>query len=233
MAIAFDSAAGLTGGAGITTLDQTLNNAAGDLLVVGCSSNNNSTHTVTYNGVTATQVASVVSGGRKASLHILAAPATGSHTLNFSIDSSSTVMRVASATYSGCKQSGQPDASNTGSDSTTPFDISVTTATNNCWVVGWFVDTDGSAVAAGTGTTRRTSAAQAGIIGDSNAAITPAGSASLQATGTSSDISMQIIVAISPTPPTSIKTFNGLAYASTKTVDGVAIASVKTWGGLA
>lgn len=32
---------------------------------------------------------------------------------------------------------------------------------------------------------------------------------------------------------TSIKTFNGLAYASTKTVNGLAIASVKTWNGLA
>jgi hypothetical protein len=30
-----------------------------------------------------------------------------------------------------------------------------------------------------------------------------------------------------------IKTFNGLAYASTKTVNGLAIASVKTWNGLA
>ena len=36
-----------------------------------------------------------------------------------------------------------------------------------------------------------------------------------------------------PPPSTSIKTFNGLAYASTKTKNGLAVASIKTANGLA
>jgi len=38
---------------------------------------------------------------------------------------------------------------------------------------------------------------------------------------------------IAPPVTSAIKTFDGLAYASTKTVKGLAIASVKTWNGLA
>lgn len=58
-------------------------------------------------------------------------------------------------------------------------------------------------------------------------AITPAGTPSAN---NGIRISMRAIV---PSNTSAIKTFLGLAYASTKTVDDLALASVKTWEGLA
>lgn len=51
--------------------------------------------------------------------------------------------------------------------------------------------------------------------------------------GSSGSISVQWMGLVETQVTTSIKTFDGLAYASTKTVNGLAIASVKTFDGLA
>ena len=51
-------------------------------------------------------------------------------------------------------------------------------------------------------------------------------------TGTTNNQYWDMITPTNPFPTTNIKTFDGLAYASTKTVDGLALASVKTWCGL-
>jgi len=70
---------------------------------------------------------------------------------------------------------------------------------------------------------------------DGNAAITPAGSTTLNLTKVGSALWAGLIATFKPyvAPTTDIKTINGLAIASVKTINGLAIASVKTWNGLA
>lgn len=232
MAIVFDAAAGVTTAVTATSVSHshTCTGSNGILFAVGYSNSTSGTLTATYNSVAMSSIVTA-SNGIKITLFYLVNPATGANTLAVNWDGAATVLRVASASYTGAAQTGQPDSSTSGTDATSPFRISTTTVADNSWTIAAFGDNGGSALTVEAGTTNRAgSGTSTLVLGDSNAAKTPAGSVELGCTGTSGGV--QVIASFSPTPPTSVKTVNGLARASVKTVNGLAIASIKTINGL-
>lgn len=144
---------------------------------------------VTYNAVAMTQLPTVSPVGTPADrcvyLFYLIAPATGANNVVVSA-SSSIVIKGLSASYTGAKQSGVPDASanNTGT-SVTSITTSVTVVAANSWTILVGKNSFGAPVA-GTGSTQRQNANDFGIF-DSNGPLA-AGSRSMQLTiGTSSN----------------------------------------------
>jgi hypothetical protein len=171
-------------------------------------------------------------------LYYLIAPATGAGTVN----TNGIGTKGCGAQYTGCAQSGIPDATAKASNSTTSITASTTTIADNCWVymAGGGEWSNISSLSAGSGSTKRGEASSSGsfFIGafDNNAAKTPPGSVSMAYSiggGTSSPGCAYVTASFAPAPTTAIKTWNGLAYASVKTVDGLAVASVKNINGLA
>lgn len=189
----------------------------------------------TYNGVSMTEITSTSSGDTtsRISLFYLLAPATGTHDVVGS-SSSNFYIQATSASYTGASGT-QPDASNSATDATSPYDIAVTTIADNCWYIGCAANGLGNAVAVGTGTTNRGGAGSTACLADGNTAKTPAGSAALQWTGTG--LHGLIIASFKPgtqvVGPANVKTYNDIASASTKTRNGTALASIKTLNGTA
>lgn len=170
MAIAFDAAAN-GGGTGYTHTCSGTNR----FMYFSVNGGGTSTTGVTYNGVSATKIDE---SATKYSHWYLINPASGSNT----VATTPTSPALCSSSYTGVKQSGQPDATtaiveHTNSQSET---VSVTTVADNCWVLMTFGDNNQGTISAGANTTLRTSASNVGQgILDSNAAKTPAGSVSL------------------------------------------------------
>lgn len=159
-------------------------------LVVGVVANTADTVTgATYSGVSMTLVDKGTSSGRWNYLFYLSAPATGANNIVVS-SSESTFIEVNSASYTGVSQSGQPEVfgKNTTAGAATSKSLSLTTVTDNAWMVMSGAGQSGS-LAAGSSTTLRGT----GLIGamlDSGGAVTPAGSRTLTVTqGSSSDMS--------------------------------------------
>lgn len=134
---------------------------------------------VTYNGVSLTRINTVANSNRMY-LYYLIAPATGANTLVVTASSSGGLMRSSPVSYSGVDQTSPIDANGTGTGSTTTMDISLTSTTDNCWMVAVNENSSGEPTAS-TGTVKRTSSSGGGYgFLDSNSAVTPAGSYTLQ-----------------------------------------------------
>ena len=99
-------------------------------------------------------------------LYYIIAPSLGANDV-VTTTSSSTTIYADSLSYTGAKQSAQPNAFNsqTGT-SVLPFYTSVTTTDDNCWLVG-FIRSTGAQVA-GTDTTFRGGVNSTAQIADSN-----------------------------------------------------------------
>lgn len=169
-------------------------------LIVGIwSQSGDAVTSVTYNSVAMTQAVKLAMTGSAAGqyiyLYYLLNPATGTNTV--AATSSGVGIDGASTSYTGVKQSGQPDATGTNvSTATTSLTTSLTTIADNCWLVGFAYT--GSTQTAGTNTTLRGSPV-AGILCmiDSNSAQTPAGSKSMNVTQASNFAGM-VMASISP-----------------------------------
>ncbi len=150
------------------------------LLVIGIySTNSNDVASVTYNSVACTFINRVVvTGGQEIYLYYLLNPATGANNVVVTATSGNLQGYGAATSYTGVKQSAQPDASATNqSASTTSLTTSVTTTADNCWLVGFAY---GQTASAGTGTIFRSEPVNDVLfMMDSNGATTPAGSDSL------------------------------------------------------
>lgn len=169
------------------------------ILLVGVrgTSTNGSITGVTYNGVAMTEVTRVLETGGNIYIYLfyLIAPATGANDIVISSSSSALITGV-SASFTGVKQSGQPDAFDTNSGAS-PLTTSLTSVADNCWGIMLAQDNNGT-VTAGTGSTS--------IVQDnfnalelfrySSNPITPAGNFSMQVTG--SNTYATIIVSIAP-----------------------------------
>lgn len=153
---------------------------------------------VTYNGVAMTQVGKVVNAGTEALyLYMLVAPASGTNNIVAS-KTGSELIQLGAASYTGAKQTGQPDASTTNTGSGTSLTTSVTTVADNSWLILSAKHT--GAASAGTNTTLRIDQSGNGqaSIYDSNAAQTPAGSKSLQTTTGASQTYAHVMASFSP-----------------------------------
>jgi hypothetical protein len=181
MAIAYDATS-----VGTQVNDSTLSwshtcTGSNRILFVSCMSNTSDDLTgVTYNSVSMTQVGKIQlpSSGRWQYLYYLIAPATGSNTITVTA-SGTTFLQGTATSYTGAKQSGQPDSSNTNSGTSTSITASTTVVASNCWLVMGSGDNVGGE-SAGAGTTLRNST-NGNAISDSNATVST-GSQSLALT---------------------------------------------------
>jgi hypothetical protein len=174
---------------------------------------------ITYNGVSMTQIGKVINAQvESVYLYYLVAPASGTNNIVMS-KTGTDLGYVLGVSYTGAKQSGQPDASITN-DATqeTTTTTSVTTVTDNCWTLLMMKST-GTGNSAGTGTTLRLDGPGNDSTGiyDSNAAITPAGSTSLIVTG-GNDFRATVMAAFSPVAGTN---YPITAEAGTFTLTGI------------
>ena len=123
-------------------------------------------------------------------------PASGAHNVVVSASGTSLIGGMA-VSYTGAKQSAQPDAFATNSSSgATSITTSVTTVANNCWTV-LYSKIDGTAITAGTGSTQRVNNTGKALF-DSNSALTPAGSKSMTLTDAASPHWGVVMASFSP-----------------------------------
>lgn len=155
---------------------------------------------VTYNGVSMTFVQKQLMGGAAAGQYIyeyiLAAPASGSN--NVVVTSSANLGGYISAvSYTGAKQTGQPDNSaKQALTGVTTITTNLTTVADNCWLVGYAYHN--GTVVAGTATTLRGGSVNVLQTMDSNGAKTPAGSYGLNTTRSPADFAGHVIASIAP-----------------------------------
>lgn len=235
MAIAFDATA--NGTVNPSTSLTFAHTCTGTNLILFVSVISNSGATVssmTYNSVAMTQLDTRVdAGGNNGELWYLIAPSTGSNNVVINM-SGNVAIGAASSSYTGVKQSAPAVFGNARADSATSVSKSLTSTVDNSWIVAGVTNNfAATSWTAGASTTFRSAAQWAGFC-DGNAAITPAGSATLNANlGSSASLMMfAAIIAVPPSGPTNLKTFNGLATASVKTINGLAIGSVKSVNGM-
>lgn len=188
MAVAYDSSSqGFTGGTS-GSFSHTCSGSNRYLFVVSASV----VSAVEYNGVSLTLLTTYTPpsyGGNQAPILKvwgLADPATGANNVTFTTSAATTVV---ASSYTGASSS-QPDALNTGetgADLATEITNTVTTITDNSWLVGFIGGSanSGRSLVGGTSTTLRQSSSDGGgsqpaiAIVDSNAAKTPVGGYSL------------------------------------------------------
>lgn len=211
MAIALGN---VTDGAQATGATYTLShNSNGDILWVGLFGDTSDTLTsITYNGVAMTlvQKLGVGFGDRWIYLYYLLNPASGANNLviNFS---GSTAAKAICVSYTGAKQSGQPDASNSWNDAfVASISHSVTTTADNCWMI-FIAKTNGAGTpSAGTGSTSRGGSNSFALF-DSNGPITPAGAYSMDCSVGGSAVWASAMASFAPAvsiqPPRSMHQF--------------------------
>lgn len=190
MAIALDAAVNGGLGIGVTSLTWSHTCTGSDrILFVGAFGDfaTDAITGATYAGAAMTLVDKrQITGDRWVYLFYRIAPATGANNVVVSANASIAIGGD-SASYTGAKQSGQPDASATNvAGAATSITTSVTTIADNCWTILLAKNNGGGDPSAGTGSTRRAFGNEMGIF-DSNAAITPAGAYSMQVTANSSN----------------------------------------------
>ena len=203
MAIAFDAYTQIVTGSGTSqTLAHTCT-GTDRFLVVGVLKQGNTNVTgVTYAGVAMTFACglknSLASANELVELWVLANPASGSNNIIASFAAAGTSV-LSATSFTGCAQTGQPDSSNTlaQGSATTSYSVSTTTIADNSWLVGYFRANSGTFTAGSNTTIRETGFTQIKMT-DSNAAMTPAGSYSQNATLSSSLTGNMLIISISP-----------------------------------
>jgi hypothetical protein len=98
-------------------------------------SNDRTVTGVTYNSVALAYIRSDLQGAYyRSTIYYLIAPDTGAHTVAVTLSESVSRVLGGVVSYTGAKQSGQPDAHNGASGSDATPTVSVTTITDNCWV---------------------------------------------------------------------------------------------------
>jgi len=236
MAIAFDNATVSNGSTSALTFNHTIGaNGTNRIVFVGGTIDGSKTITgATYGGTSMTLIDSQPSSTTTDYLFYLLNPPTGTSSVVLT-GSGTAFIYGGAVSYSGVKQSGQPDnKAKTSTTSGTSLTNSLTTVADNCWTVMSFGNA-ASGVTAGTGETSRLSSNGQFMMADSAGPISPAGSYSMTTTYDSSGGNQIGTVMASFAPyvaPTNIKSINGLAYASIKNVNGLATASMKNFNGL-
>jgi hypothetical protein len=200
MAITFDNnlSASISSGSS-QTVSFTVGSSSNSYLVVGIIIQGGFTCTgVTYGGVSMTQLTSVsasgVTSGETNYLFGLASPASGANNIVASYSGTST-NAVSASSFAGAQSTTAVEGSNTATGSSNPASVSVTTITNNDWLVGFARGQ--SNTTAGTNTTIRGVATNINMM-DSNGAQTPPGSFSLNFTDLSNNAWAAMAIALQP-----------------------------------
>lgn len=165
MAIAFDAAASATTTA-VTSLtySHTCTGTSLILIVAAFCNQSNTITGVTYNGNAMTNVNTSINSTDRIGLYYTLGPATGAHNVVISISGSSSGLSGNSESFTGVKQSAQPDASTTAAQSATPKTTSLTVVAANSWCVVAGRDSGSGGTTASTNCTDRgMSTAQVGM----------------------------------------------------------------------
>jgi len=188
MSLAFDTKTGFTFNLSASNITYSHTCSGSDrILFVGVSvRSNRSVTSVTYNGVSMTQAGSTSgTSGILNYLFYLINPASGSNTVSVTQSSADTITSC-SISYTGAKQSGQPDATSSGGPTTTTsYSQSVTSVADNAFAVLYGNANAGAALTAGANTTIRNQpevSFTGAFLVDSTAAKTPAGTFTLNVT---------------------------------------------------
>lgn len=184
MSIALGSVLTSAGTTSVSSFTYAFNNVAGNIVWVASGVHTNDVETgVTYGGQAMTLAVKnndVLGGGRWAYLWYLVSPPTGSNNVVITASGTMDVLESTAVSYSGAKQTGQPDSTATNTSSSgTSLTASLTTVADNSWAIIVSRNEAVSAPSAGTGVTQRGSVRTQFFIGDSNGALTPAGSHSM------------------------------------------------------
>jgi hypothetical protein len=146
---------------------------------------------VTYNGAAMTLAGNVlVNSGNRIRYWILSAPTAGTHNVVITAPGHGTIYADA-ITYSGCAQSGQPVATNTGQTTNTSITVAVDAGQANCWVTALARNNTGT-MSASTGL-----ALNSDIIYDSNGTVAT-GSQNYKINDTVNNALGLIVAAIAP-----------------------------------
>lgn len=171
--IAYDATSQGTYGASPLTFAHTCT-GTNRILFVNTITDTDTVTGVTYGGVAMTLIAKSTypGAGRKGtSLFYLIAPTSGTN--NIVITASSGSVGGAGISYTGAKQTGQPDSSNTkaqGSSEAT-MAIATTVVASNCWEIATSCDNQGSGGTGLNGAVVKQTSGQGMIFGDSNAIV--------------------------------------------------------------
>ncbi|HEY6021884.1 MAG TPA: hypothetical protein VIY48_19070 [Candidatus Paceibacterota bacterium] len=164
-------------------------------LFVNVLDQNSSTSSVTYGGVSMSLLVSLnssnISAGETCYFYGLANPASGSNNLVVTYTGANTIILDASS-YTGAQQTTPIEASNTHSGNTASESASVTTLTDNDWLVGFA--RAATTITAGSNTSLVTNNSSRDFI-DTNAAQTPAGTHSMSFTSSGPNNNTAITVA--------------------------------------
>lgn len=188
MAIAYSTSGAFYQSTSAASATVTINYAGGTdgILVAFLLTNGaNNVTNVQWNGTGLTQIGSALKASGDTvwlSAWYLVAPASGNYNLvaNFGTNTRAVIY---GGFYTGAKQSGQPDASNSGNQSGNPHTLNVTTVADNCWIMtADCAPNRGTFSSSSNFTQRQDVAAQETIFGDSNGALTPAGSKTVSVT---------------------------------------------------
>lgn len=237
-AIAFDTAQVVLGGASGSPLEwsHTVTGSNPFLLVVNDSTTppTNNYSAISYNSVAMTS--QVLQAGDSnwgaCAIWSLGNPSTGANTVSCTF-TGTVGFYNGSASYSGCQSSSTPDnkGGQGAASHASPEDFSLTSVADNCWHIAWFQAAD-VALVAGTGTTSRATNDTFERWLDNNAAITPAGSNTLQCTWVAGNNRVMVVgVTIAPfsaAGPTNLKSLDTNLKANIKSYNTNLIANVKS-----
>ena len=230
-AIAYDNAgAQMTNSGQTNTLSFTVTGSDTFLSHFGFSENSTITG-VTYNAAAMTDCGAHVNNSY---MFYLINPATGAHNaVSTQAASVGGTHYLGLVSYTGAKQSAQPDATGTSvPGSGTSISISVVTTVANCMVTAGFLMDTNTSPTAGANTTVRCSAGgnTSGGNADSGTAVAAIGSFTLTVTH-SSAAHRAIGMSIAPIPaagPANLKSFDGNLAANIKSIDTNLIANIKS-----
>lgn len=197
--IAFDATAQATGtGSTSLTFAHTVTGTDRFLTIGFVHGNTTTLSSVTFNDDACSSVDLVqIQANTQLHMYSLIAPDTGTNNVVITV-SGSTTIRAVSASYTGVSQTGQPDADNkVGPVTTATASVAVTTTVDNSWAVATAFG--GSGINPGTNwTARNEDALGRTLIGDSGAAITPAGSYTMGVQDNPSDNTGIVIASFAP-----------------------------------
>lgn len=208
-----------------------------DLLVFGDSHlavTDRTVDVVTFNTDPLTVVRSDVQGGKsRATIYYMVAPDTGSaYSVAVTYSGNSTYGCGGVVSYSGAKQTGQPDAHNGATGGAGNATVDVTTSADNCWV---FSVIQGNGLLTGDNT-ERWDVVQFGTISgggsDTNAVKTPAGAQTMSWTIGVSDDWALAGASFAPLTGWASGDVSGVAIAGIAKINGIALASITKVNGI-
>jgi hypothetical protein len=237
MAIAFDAAASSTAlSANSVTYAHTVSGTDRILFVSVIATTGSSALAATYNGVSCTRIGSEVAtptSGSRLALFYLINPATGTHNVVASCTGVVAVVGGSSASYTGAKQTGQPDANNSATGSSLTASTAVTVVGTGCWIVSGLINDADNFANTGTNYSKRapTGSASSITIGDS-AGTVGTGSQTVSVTINSGSPNWAIvsasIAAVPATGPANLKSLDTNVAANIKSYNTNTLANVKS-----